>query len=180
MKIKLLTVLFLASVCLPINAEMIKLYKNSDGKLLYWETWSNESSITLHEGVVGDTGKSFERKLKKDETISALIETLARQKNKEGFSSIPIEEHFTIIISYKIDGWGSKEDLKKRHAIQGIMDESLGWSGNGHCDGGDIGSGEMAIYNYVVDPKQGKIAIEKALKKNGYFEGATISVYAPE
>jgi len=28
----------------------------------------------------------------------------------------------------------------------------LGWTGNGRCDDGDIGSGEMSLFADVVDP----------------------------
>ncbi|WP_244951636.1 hypothetical protein [Pseudoalteromonas luteoviolacea] len=44
------------------------------------------------------------------------------------------------------------------------MNETLGWTGLGHCDGGSIGSGTMEVCNYVVDFKVAKTVIENDLK----------------
>jgi hypothetical protein len=46
---------------------------------------------------------------------------------------------------------GSTADLDKRVAVEELMNEGLGWTGLGHCDGGDIGSGTMKIFCYVAD-----------------------------
>ena len=42
--------------------------------------------------------------------------------------------------------------MKWRHTTEEFINEDLGWTGLGFCDGGDIGSGEMNIFCYVVDP----------------------------
>jgi hypothetical protein len=42
--------------------------------------------------------------------------------------------------------------LDRREQIRNILNEHLGWTGNGRCDDGDIGSGEMTLYADVVDP----------------------------
>jgi hypothetical protein len=46
---------------------------------------------------------------------------------------------------------GSEEDLNKHHQLEDRMNETLGWTGLGACDGGSIGSGTMEICNFVVD-----------------------------
>jgi hypothetical protein len=58
---------------------------------------------------------------------------------------------------------GNSEDLDKRHRLQERMDETLGWTGLGHCDGGSIGSGTMEVCNFVVDYEIAKRVIEEDL-----------------
>ena len=50
-----------------------------------------------------------------------------------------------------------EEALDKRQIVEDLMNECLGWTGNGSSDGGDIGSGSTNVFNYVID-------VEKALK----------------
>lgn len=76
----------------------------------------------------------------------------------------PIDDEFTLLIEYAVDGMGSKEDVEKRHRLQDKMNETLGWAGLGHCDGGSIGSGTMEVCNYVVDFEVAKSVIENDLK----------------
>ena len=69
----------------------------------------------------------------------------------EGFGAVPLEDHAVLIIEYAVDGFGTDKDLDKRHALENRMNELLGWTGLGACDGGSIGSGSMEIVNFVVD-----------------------------
>lgn len=128
---------------------MIKLYrKNADG-IEYWETWSNKGEHTVHWGQAGDRGKSetvrgsFFRSAEK--TVAALI----ADKKKKGFQEI--EDLVALMIEYVVEGMGSTVDLEKRHRLQERMDETLGWTGLGNCDGGSIGSGSMEVCCLVVD-----------------------------
>lgn len=59
---------------------------------------------------------------------------------------------------------GSKEDVEKRHRLEDRMNETLGWTGLGNCDGGSIGSGTMEVCCFVVDFEIAKKVIEKDLK----------------
>lgn len=76
----------------------------------------------------------------------------------------PVDKVYALIIEYEIDGFGTVEDLDKRHRLQARMDETLGWTGLGHCDGGSIGSGTMETCNYVVDYGLAKHVVESDLK----------------
>lgn len=48
--------------------------------------------------------------------------------------------------------------------LQKKMDEVLGWTGIGNCDGGSIGSGTMGVCCLVVDFDIAKQVIESKLK----------------
>lgn len=142
---------------------MLKLYKFTDSKKEYWETWENDDgSHTVHWGELGTTGQSKEVKsslLRKPEKI---IQKEVDEMVSNGFR--PIEEEFTLLIEYAVDGMGTKEDVEKRHRLQDRMNETLGWAGLGNCDGGSIVSGTMEVCNFVVDFEVAKQVIENDLK----------------
>lgn len=142
---------------------MLKLYRFTDTKKEYWETWENDDgSHTVHWGELGTTGQSKEVKgslLKKPEKI---IQKEVDEMVSSGFR--PIDEEDTLLIEYTLDGMGSNEDVEKRHRLEDRMNETLGWFGLGHCDGGSIGSGTMEVCNFVVDFEVAKKVIEADLK----------------
>ncbi|MGP4846374.1 hypothetical protein ACTXGQ_19795 [Marinobacter sp. 1Y8] len=142
---------------------MLKLYKFTDTKKEYWETWENEDgSHSVHWGELGTNGQSEEIKgsfLKKPEKI---IQKKIDEMVALGFS--PVDAEYTLLIEYSVDGMGTKEDVEKRHRLEDRMNETLGWAGLGNCDGGSIGSGTMEVCNFVVDFDVAKKVIENDLK----------------
>ncbi len=54
------------------------------------------------------------------------------------------------------------------------MNETLGWSGLGHCDGGSIGSGTMEVCCFVVDFDIAKSVIEADLKSTEFDDYSRI------
>jgi hypothetical protein len=142
---------------------VLKLYKLSGSKKEYWETWDNDDgSHTIHWGELGTTGENKVIKgsfLKKPEKI---IQKEIDIKSANGFA--PIEDEYTLLIEYTVEGMGNTDDVDKRHRLQERMNETLGWTGLGSCDGGSIGSGTMEVCNFVADFEVGKKVIENDLK----------------
>jgi len=131
---------------------MLKLYKNIDQKLHYWETWDkDESTGVVHWGMVGNKGESDEIRSGYLSSFRKKIQRLIDEKITEGYGPIEDDDLYTLLIEYDVDGMGTGDDLDKRHRLQGRMDETLGWTGLGHCDGGSIGSGTMEVCCIVVD-----------------------------
>ena len=77
-------------------------------------------------------------------------------------------------VEYIIDGFGSDQDLDKRHRLEGRFNELLGWTGLGHVDGGSIGSGTMEVCCVVVDFEIAKNVIEKDLKETEFGDYSRI------
>jgi hypothetical protein len=152
--------------------EVVKLYKNEGGILFYWETWENNGKIIVHHGKVGDEGDAEEIKSSKSarDKVSKILES----KMAEGFAPFPEEKMAVLMIEYKIEGMGDADDLDKRHDLQSRMDNTLGWTGLGHCDGGSIGSGTMEVCNLVVDYEIAKRVIEEDLKGTAFEKFARI------
>ena len=128
---------------------MIKLFRrNSDG-IEYWETWENKGEHTVHWGQVGDRGKSETVRGSFFRSAEKTVATLIAEKKNEGFQEIDDLE--TLMIEYAVEGIGSTADLDKRHRLEERMNETLGWTGLGNCDGGSIGSGTMEVCCFVVN-----------------------------
>jgi len=155
---------------------MIKLYKKCSKGLEYWEAWENKGVVTLHWGIVGENGDSLTIKLEKGQSAEKVIFSEAGPAKKQGYAPIDDDDHSQIVIQYRLKTWGTKKDLDTRYKVEGVMNESLGWTGLGHCDGGDIGSGTINAFCFVVDVKIAKDVVVTALKKAGLLKDAIIAV----
>jgi len=78
-----------------------------------------------------------------------------------GYGPVGEDDHARLLIEFKVDGMGTPEDVEKRTRLQSRMDETLGWTGLGRCDGGSIGSGTMEVCCFVVDFETARQVIEK-------------------
>jgi len=145
---------------------MVKLYKHADNEILYWETWNikGEDKAIVHWGTLGEKGDDIEVKSVPSASFKDQIQKEIDSKLSEGYKTIDIDDHFTLIIEFKVNGMGIVEDLEKRYRLEDRMGETLGWTGLGKCDGGSMGSGTMEICCYVVDFKIAKRVIEQDLK----------------
>lgn len=144
---------------------MLKLYKSIDGVLHYWETWdSAENAALIHWGVVGEKGQNKELKSGLFTNFRKAVQKEIDFKSKEGYAPFDEDQMSYLEIVYQIDGFGSEEDLDKRHRLEERVDQTLGWTGLGHSDGGSIGSGTMEVGCQVVDFTIAKEVLEKELK----------------
>jgi hypothetical protein len=142
----------------------MKLYKRVNEVIHYWETWDidNKTGAT-HKGIVGQRGDY--KKIR-----SGLFSNFRKEIQKEidkhcadGYQEVEIEDHFTLLIEFPVDGMGTPEDVEKRTRLQDRMNDILGWTGLGHCDGGSIGSGTMEVCCFVIDFQIAKSVIEQDL-----------------
>jgi predicted DNA-binding WGR domain protein len=154
---------------------MLKLYRKTKNRSFYWEAWNDESHLTVHWGSVGDRGEFRQLALERDTEIGSLIEKEARSWRGKGYKEINRDELHRVVIEYKVRGHGSTDDHDKRVSVENLMNECLGWTALGHCDGGDIGSGTMSIFCFVVDAEKAKELIVKELKSHQLLDGAVIA-----
>ena len=143
--------------------KMVKLYKIDGDQKLYWETWETDDGWhTIHWGNLGDKGQ--DKEIEGENKVFKLM----NQKIDEGYKNVDSKEHHILLVEYKIKGFGTKKDLKKRHDLEARLNETLGWTGLGHVDGGSIGSDTMEVCCFVVDFDLAKKVIEKDLKGTKY------------
>lgn len=144
---------------------MLKLFKNIEGKLHYWETWdTDDQTVMVHWGVVGETGEHKEVKSEAFSNYRKTVKKEIKEKIREGYEEFEEDGLSFLEIEYKIDGFGTEEDLDKRHRLEEHLDELLGWTGLGQADGGSTGSGTMEAGCVVVDFDIAKRVIEENLK----------------
>ena len=142
---------------------MLKLYKLNSEPKEYWETWDNDDGThTVHWGELGTRGRDKIVKNTLFKKAESIIQKEVDSVVGNGFSQV--EDEYILLVEYSVEGMGNKEDLDKRYALQDKLNETLGWTGLGHCDGGSIGSGTMEVCNFVVDFEIAKQVIENDLK----------------
>lgn len=153
---------------------MTKLYRrNSDGRLEYHEAWADGNSIIEHWGVAGTQGETKTHRsnwFKKSSVLNNVLQS-ARQ---QGFAEISPEEHATLIVEYRVEGMGTASDLDKRHELEQKLNQVLGWTGLGLCDGGSVGAGSMEVCCFVVDFALAKQVIEADLSATAFSDYSRI------
>jgi len=88
-----------------------------------------------------------------------------------------MDKTYSLVVRYYTAGWGSTDDLAKRHRLEEVLDECLQRTNNGGCDGGDIGSGTINIYlEGISDPDRACQDIVNALTLSGDLEGAFVAL----
>ena len=156
---------------------MLKLYRRDGSDFQYWEAWdAGNGTVVTHEGVVGQRGTDSAHKVPRRKKPDAFIGELAREPAKNGFAPLPEEDHAEMIVQFKTADSGTVDDLDFRSNVEGLLNETLGWTGNGHCDGGDIGSGTINVFSEVVVPAEAVAATRAALQERGWLDQAVIAV----
>ncbi|MED5374747.1 MAG: hypothetical protein VX899_27255 [Myxococcota bacterium] len=156
---------------------MLKLYKRDEQGLLYHEAWFHDGEIHEHRGRVGDIGESREHPCSGDPE-QAIRELLAPVM-EAGFAPWDEDEMWTLQLTAKLEGWGSTEDLQLRIDLEAALNERLGWTGLGHCDGGDMGSGEMSVFCFVVDGPLAKALVEQELPGTPFAVFSRVEIRPP-
>jgi hypothetical protein len=154
-----------------------KLYMRIDGALHYHEAWEHAGTITEHWGVIGEIGTVKEHVAPRVGKAKALKKLLQPAIDR-GFAPIDQDEMSIVLVEYVVDGFGSKSDIEKRHELEDLLDELLGWTGLGHCDGGSTGSGTMEACCIVVDADVAIRLLEAELRSTKF--GDFSRVYAEE
>lgn len=131
---------------------LLKLYKKEEGTTLYWEAWDEGDEIIVHFGQLGQIGETTNIPLAEFEPPETAILRHADEAREAGFAEIDHEDLFELIVQYQIEGNGGADDVEFGAKIEATLNDCLGWTGLGHCDGCDVGEGNLNVYCYVVDP----------------------------
>lgn len=153
---------------------MIKLYKTIGGVLRYHEAWENDGAITEHWGAVGERGESRDHKMPKRKSEETALREVLKPAIEDGYLPLDEDAPKVLLIEYPVDGMGSPRDLEKRNALEDRMNEILGWTGLGYCDGVSIGSGSVEVCCMVVDAEIARRVIEDDLKNTEFADYARI------
>ncbi len=141
----------------------------------YWEVWEDGKTLIVHFGAVGNTGETEEIKLSLTQRAKKVMEKLAEEKIKNGFEVLDEDRLIQLVVQYSYEEGEMEATLTKRHSVEDLMNECLGWTGNGACDGGDIGGGTANVFNYVLDVEEALKAILEVLTQNNLLENVRIA-----
>lgn len=149
---------------------MITYYKSINNKLHYWKTWDKDAKTGIvHWGIIGHPGQNKEVKSGLLASHTSKIQKEIEQNIRDGYAPFDEENYVPLEIEYKIEGFGTEQDLDKRHRLEEKMDLIMFWTGLGKTNGGSIGSGTMEVGCSVVDFEITKKVVTAHLK-NTEFE----------
>ncbi len=153
---------------------MIKLLRPSPEETDYWEVWQDEESLIIHGGTIGERGEWTRVQIRTGQDPNQLMSELSSGATQRGFRLVAEDDFTDVTLQYQVEGFGFVTDVERRYKIQSFLNEALGWTGNGHCDGGDIGSGTMNIFCRVFDVEKAAVTILDELHKYNLLQGAVL------
>jgi hypothetical protein len=125
-------------------------------------------------GIVGQSGEHKEVNGGLFSNFRKTVQTEIDEKLKEGYAEFDEDKMAFLEVEYKIDGFGTDQNLDKRHRLEDHLNELLGWTGLGHVEGGSIGSETMEAGCVVVDFDVAKKVIESDLKNTEFGDYSRI------
>lgn len=157
---------------------MIKLYKHDErgNVATYFEVWVEPENrrIVAHWGKIGEDGEVEAYRVKLLRSLEKQVDDIIEPARQDGFAPLSAIDHAALVIEYAIEGAGTDEDLDKRENLEEAINQKLGWTGLGHCDGGSTGSGTMEVACFVVDFDLAKRIITETLKDTEFGDYSRI------
>ncbi|MET0406525.1 MAG: hypothetical protein ABW123_29175 [Cystobacter sp.] len=151
---------------------MLRLYKKEGDSLRYWEAWVDETSITVHWGIVGQTGEEKVLPVPPGEDPDMVVAQAAEPLVDDGYEDPDLEEMAPLVVQYALQGKGSGQDFEKRHHVESIISDTLGWTGNGEVEGAESQPGRMNVYFRVMDVDIALRTLREALESEEALDGA--------
>lgn len=155
---------------------MLKLYKKEGATFRYWEAWVSEAGLFVHWGTVGEMGEHQTTPLVPDEDPDMTIAQLAEPLVDEGFDEPDPDTLTPLVLQYPLQGKGTGHDFEKRNAVEELLTEHLGWTGNGEVEGAETQPGRMNIFFRVLDPEVAVRTLTETLEDEELLEGAIVAV----
>jgi predicted DNA-binding WGR domain protein len=159
---------------------MTKLYKTVAGRGRYYEAWTDEGQVVVHWGPLGRVGQSKTYPKPKKQSDKNAIKEALQEARQQVYAEIDEKNHDWVIVQYRIKGFGSKRDFAKLERVEDRLNSRLGWTGLGHVDGNDIGSGTMSVFCLVVDADLAVKTIISDLRRGRDLSGAAMATRGPD
>jgi hypothetical protein len=135
---------------------MLKLYHRGASPPRYWQAWADGEFVTIHRGIVGERGESERHKIELNHSAETVINEAAALARAEGFTELDKTELHEVVVQFIMEDQDlaeleSEEDkLEFIQSLKNQCNQCLGWSGNGRCDGGDLGRTSLNLFCQVV------------------------------
>jgi predicted DNA-binding WGR domain protein len=142
----------------------VRLYKSEGGGLQYHEAWISGAKIMEHWGRVGDRGEIRIHDLATGRNDDMALRRILEPVIARGFSEARDDEWSRLTVTMSSCGGDSILQVAKRHAVEDRLDQVLGWTGLGWCDGGSTGSDGADVDCTVINCDIAEIVVKDDLK----------------
>ncbi len=147
---------------------MISLYKLIDGFLHYWQYWENEDSVTVHHGLVGDTGESLELDGGLFSDYNKMAMEIMEDKLEEGYQAIDFVS--LLVVRFTVDPEMDPVEEGMSSPMEIEIDEALKWRGLGTTHRTVVAGNVVEVTCYVNDIAMATEWVEREMEK-GEFAG---------
>lgn len=162
-----------------LRDDVCKLYKKENDELFYFEFWiENEDRLIIHEGKLGEVGET--RTINSDTSslpLGVQLTQLRKDALRDGFYSIDVFSE--LIVQYVLKDGELDESAEIQSDLEDLMDDTLGWTGLGHCEGSDIEVNIINLFCNVIDKDIALKVFYEVFQDNDLLSSVNI-VYANE
>lgn len=130
---------------------MYKVHKRDGGQMFFHEVWEEDGVVIEHFGDVGEAGETVKHEIPERSDEDTVMESLMRPVVMKGFAEIEDEDLIRLNVEIEKSAQGDETDLARRHELEDRLDDLLGETGLGHCDGGETTGECMTVFCFVVD-----------------------------
>ncbi len=147
-----------------------KFYRRDGSKLRYREAWADGSDVVTHIGICGERGELSSHPANSLQAQRKLMAAFGDAAAADGFKQMPEERLIGLLVRKALAKAPTEADLRRRHELEDFLNETTGWLGLGHCDGGSIGAGSIEAFCLVVDYEIAAAAISRELAASGFSD----------
>ncbi|WP_251055855.1 MULTISPECIES: DUF2716 domain-containing protein [unclassified Exiguobacterium] len=170
---------------------MIQLTKQGDSGTLYQTIYTEGRLIIQHQGIVGEWVREEnvrEIRVSRFKRLGVQILQLVEEFERQGYHEVNETDYQELIVQFPYDEGQAEAALERRHMMEEMIDEGLLHTGNGYCEGGDIGSGTTNIFYHVLDVEAAVSLIFEGMKEHdvrgepiiAISEGEAYTILYPE
>ena len=145
----------------------IKLYREIDGILHYWQIYGSSIKkmfLVIGHGILGESGDYIEIS---DQGIDELRNIYRQEiigKKQEGYHEL--HDLYPMVLQIQTNStWSTPSYLEFRNEIWDYLDGFLFWTGNGKVSGSGIGTGALNLFFEAVEPALAVSTIVEALEE---------------
>ncbi|MFL0200509.1 DUF2716 domain-containing protein [Exiguobacterium acetylicum] len=170
---------------------MIQLIKQNGSDTLYQTIYTEGRLIVQHQGIVGAWVRAEDVKqmrVSRFKRLGVQILQLVEEFERQGYRELNETDYTELVVQFPYDEGQAEAALERRHMMEEMIDEGLLHTGNGYCEGGDIGSGTTNIFYHVLDVEAAVSLIFEGMKEHdvqgepiiAISEGAAYTVRYPQ
>ncbi|MGG1661202.1 hypothetical protein [Brevibacillus sp. NRS-1366] len=137
----------------------------------FWEGWYEEKEqlYTVHFGQVGEKGDHYAVLADQVEgRTHQVLQEWADEMKEKGYMEVTNADLRPLTVQFP----NLKEsDMEFRYTIEQLLDDCLGRTGNGHCNGGDDSRQGLTLTCRVIQMDKAVAVVVQALRETSFLEG---------